>query len=156
MQLYTVYLFLWNALHVSGSSSPHHQELKTVYKVSGTLSKLYCRFIVPDCSICFVQFSLMFLYRCFFCLFGINEFDVHGSVHRKRIFKYNQQDAMLHNLFISVKCSTCFRWFLRPSSGAQICIYSIGYFVKLCCYRRLSWKRFLPVLSSWWWAEEPP
>ena len=47
-----------------------------------------------------------------------------------RIFKYNQQDAALHNLFISVKCSTCFMQFLRPSSGAQNCIYSIGYFVK--------------------------
>ena len=56
--------------------------------------------------------------------------DVHGSVRRKRIFKYNQQDAMLRNLFISVKCSTCFGRFLRPSSGVQNCIYSIGYFVK--------------------------
>ena len=36
------------------------------------------------------------------------------------VFKYNQQDATLHNLFISVKYSTCFRRFLRPSSGAQI------------------------------------
>ena len=35
------------------------------------------------------------------------------------IFKYNQQDSALHKLFISVKCSTCFRRFLRPSSGAQ-------------------------------------
>ena len=43
------------------------------------------------------------------------------------IFKYNQQDATLHNLFISVKCSTCFRGFLRP---VQNRIYSIGYFVK--------------------------
>ena len=33
-------------------------------------------------------------------------------------------------LFISVKCSARFRRFLRPSSGAQNCIYSIGYFVK--------------------------
>ena len=46
-------------------------------------------------------------------------FDGHGSVHRTRIFKYNQQDAMLHKLFISVKRSTCFRRFIRPSSGAQ-------------------------------------
>jgi hypothetical protein len=30
--------------------------------------------------------------------------DIHGSVHRKCIFKYNQQDAKLHNVFISVKC----------------------------------------------------
>jgi len=41
----------------------------------------------------------------------------------KVFFKYNQQDATLHNLFISVKCSACFRRFLRPSSGAQNCIY---------------------------------
>jgi hypothetical protein len=36
MQRYTMYLFLWNAVHVSGGSSAHHQELKTVYTVSGT------------------------------------------------------------------------------------------------------------------------
>jgi hypothetical protein len=34
MQRYTRYLFLWNALHVSGGSSPHHKELKTVYTAS--------------------------------------------------------------------------------------------------------------------------
>ena len=42
MRRYTIYLFLWNALHVSGGSSAHHQELRTVYTASGTLSKLYC------------------------------------------------------------------------------------------------------------------
>jgi hypothetical protein len=36
MQRYTMYVFLWNALHVSGGSSAHHQELKTVYTASGT------------------------------------------------------------------------------------------------------------------------
>ena len=46
-------------------------------------------------------------------LFGIDKFDVHGSLHRKPIFKYNQQDAPLHNLFISLKCSTCFRHFTQ-------------------------------------------
>jgi len=64
------------------------------------------------------------------CGTQICRFDVHGSVRRKRIFKYNQQDAVLHNLFISVKYSTCFSQLLRPSSGAQNCIYSIGYSVK--------------------------
>ena len=44
--------------------------------------------------------------------------------------KYNQRDTKLHNLFIFVKFSTCFRRFLRPSSGAQNWIYSIGFFVK--------------------------
>ena len=32
---------------------------------------------------------------------------------------YIQQDATLHILFISRNCSTCFRWYLHPSSGAQ-------------------------------------
>ena len=33
----------------------------------------------------------------------------------------NQQDAIFHNLFISVRRSTCFRRFFRPSSGDQNC-----------------------------------
>ena len=36
IQRYTIYLFLQNALHVSGGTSTHHQELKTVYTASGT------------------------------------------------------------------------------------------------------------------------
>jgi len=35
------------------------------------------------------------------------------------ILKYNQRDATLHNLFISVKRSTCFRRFVHLSSGTQ-------------------------------------
>ena len=40
--MHNLFIFLWNALHVSGSSSAHHQELKTVYTALGTLSNLYC------------------------------------------------------------------------------------------------------------------
>jgi hypothetical protein len=54
-------------------------------------------------------------------------FDVHVSANCWCIFKYNQQDATLHNVFMSVKCCTCFRQVLCPSSRAQNCIYSIGY-----------------------------
>ena len=36
-----------------------------------------------------------------------------------RFFKYNQQDATLYNILYYRQRSTCFRWFLRPSSGAQ-------------------------------------
>ena len=39
MQRDTIYLFLGNALHVSGGSSAHHQELKTVYTASGYFVK---------------------------------------------------------------------------------------------------------------------
>ena len=45
--------------------------------------------------------------------------NVQGSVHRKYILIHIQQDAMLHDLFISGNCSTCFGWYLRPSSGAH-------------------------------------
>ena len=35
-------------------------------------------------------------------------------------FQYNiQQYATLHSSFISGNCSTCFGWYLRPSSGAH-------------------------------------
>ena len=47
------------------------------------------------------------------------EFKVHASVHRKYIFIYIQQEATLHSLFISGNCSTCFGWYLHPSSGAH-------------------------------------
>jgi predicted membrane chloride channel (bestrophin family) len=49
----------------------------------------------------------------------IFKFDVQVSVHREYIFKYNQKAATLHNSFNSARSSTCFRLFLRPSSGAQ-------------------------------------
>jgi len=40
-------------------------------------------------------------------------FNVKGSVHRKYIPIYIQQDAALHSLFISGNCCTCFRWYLH-------------------------------------------
>jgi hypothetical protein len=46
-------------------------------------------------------------------------FNVHGSVHRKYIPIYIQQDATLHSLFISGNCSTCFGWYFHPPSGAH-------------------------------------
>ena len=44
-------------------------------------------------------------------------FKVQQPVHRKFIPIYIQQDATLHSLFISGKCSTFFGWYLHPSSG---------------------------------------
>jgi hypothetical protein len=54
-----------------------------------------------------------------FPLLIVIAFDIHGYVHRTYISNYNQQDATLNNLFISVKCSTYFRRYLRPTLGAQ-------------------------------------
>jgi hypothetical protein len=55
------------------------------------------------------------------------------------VFKHNQQDAMLHNGIYYYKCSTCFRRFLRPSSGAQNCVHSIRYLSSFFCFLPLSW-----------------
>ena len=42
MQRYTSSLFLWNALHVLGGSSAHHQELKIFIYSVGYFSTLFC------------------------------------------------------------------------------------------------------------------
>jgi hypothetical protein len=55
------------------------------------------------------------------------------------VFKRNQQDATLHNGIYYYKCSTCFRRFLHPSTGAQNCIHSIGYLSSVSCFLPLSW-----------------
>ena len=46
-------------------------------------------------------------------------------MYRYGFAEYNQQDAMIHNLFISVRRSTFFRQFFCPSSGAQNWTYSV-------------------------------
>ena len=47
------------------------------------------------------------------------------------IFQVYQQDATLYNILYYCQCSTCFRRFLRPSSGAQNCTPSIWYMSSL-------------------------
>jgi hypothetical protein len=46
-----------------------------------------------------------------------DSFNVHGSLHRKYIPIYIQQDTTLHILFISGNCCICFGWYHHPSSG---------------------------------------
>ena len=50
------------------------------------------------------------------------------------VFKHNQQDATLHNDIYYYKCSTCFRRFLRPSSGAQKLYTQQRVFVELLLF----------------------
>jgi len=52
---------------------------------------------------------------------------------------YNQQDGTFLNLFISVRRSTCFRRFFRPSPGAQNFTYSVRYLSDRYCYLLLAW-----------------
>jgi len=51
--------------------------------------------------------------------------------------EYNQQDATFHNLFISIRRSTCFRRFFRPSSGAQNCTYQTNTWRCMCSFELL-------------------
>jgi len=87
--------------------------------------------------------------------------------------EYNQQDAKFLNLFISVRRSTCFRRFFRPTPGAQNWTYSVRYWSHNYCYLLLTWMiwncSYIPsklavivwqmpeavcaVLSSWSWKE---
>jgi hypothetical protein len=79
-------------------------------------------------------------------------------------FKYNQQDATLYNILYYCQYSTCFRLFLRPSSGAQNCTYSIWYVWSLLAATasnssKQAWHipdAVCTVLSSRWWAEKSP
>ena len=57
---------------------------------------------------------------------------------RPRFAEYNQLNATFHNLFISTRRSTCFRRFLRPSSGGQNCTYSVRYMSDQYCYLLLA------------------
>jgi len=57
----------------------------------------------------------------------------------EEFIEYNQQDAVFHNFFISVRCSTCFRRFFCPTSGAQNCTYIVSYLSDQCCYLPLAW-----------------
>jgi hypothetical protein len=72
------------------------------------------------------------------------------------------------DLSVSINYSTCFRWFLHPSSGAQNCTYSVRYCqnnTAACCYRGYQQAAGIvltitdavcTVLCSWLWAEKPP
>jgi hypothetical protein len=53
-------------------------------------------------------------------------------------FKYNQQDATLYNILYCCQCSTCFRRFFRPSSGAQT-VYTASGICQACLLLPLAW-----------------
>jgi len=56
-----------------------------------------------------------------------------------RVLIYIKQDATLHSLFISENCSTCFEWYLHPSSGAQTTVSTASGIchtvIAICRYR---------------------
>jgi hypothetical protein len=67
-------------------------------------------------------------------------------MHRKYIPIYIQQDAILHSLFVSGNCSTCFGWYFHPSSGAHTTVSTaLGIchtITAICRYRGRVGNRF--------------
>jgi hypothetical protein len=51
-----------------------------------------------------------------------SKFYVHGSVHHAYMSITVQQDATTYSLFIPINRSTCFVWYLHPSSGSHITV----------------------------------
>ena len=54
--------------------------------------------------------------------------DIHMSVHRKYNSELQQTRRNVSWFIYFYRRSTCFRWFLRPSSGAHNCTYSFEYY----------------------------
>jgi len=100
-------------------------------------------------------------------------YDIHMSVHRNTISNYSQQDATLFEFIYFYRRSTCFRRFLRPSSGAHNCTYSFRYCQPILLLAATVEEISCPltssqltcmiytvyavctVLNSWWWMERP-
>jgi len=60
-----------------------------------------------------------------------------------------QPDATIYGLFISVNCSTCFGWYLHPSSGAHntaSAVSGINETVTATCRER-DWMGTVPIQS---------
>ena len=85
MQRYTIYFC--EMLYMFQAVPPHIIRSSKIYSIGYFVKLLFSAcFIVPDCGICYVQISFdVSVLICFFCLFGINGFDVHGSMLRKYI-----------------------------------------------------------------------
>ena len=67
----------------------------------------------PSCQGCLIEVETSF-------------FPIVGWLHTGTTFaEYNQQDVTFQNLFISIRRSTCFRRFFRPSWGDQNCTFSV-------------------------------
>jgi len=109
MRVFSVYLFLLGALHVSDEFFVHQQEVKTAYTASGI-----CQTVTATCWSSGwnvpsrPRASGWLALRQSFVKFDIGHFKKHESRY-STFAEYNKQDAIFHNLFISVRRSTYFR-----------------------------------------------
>jgi hypothetical protein len=97
MQRYTMYLFLWNDLRVSGGSSAHHQELKTVYTASGTCQALLLSVAVAE----ELELLLVILEKTF---------TMHGSVNVTHQCHHYQCLQWRHWKVLSWTVNCIFKW----------------------------------------------
>jgi hypothetical protein len=75
---------------------------------------------------------------------------IYHKLHNSRLkysFKYNQRDATLYNNLYCCQCSTCFRRFFRPSSGAQT-VYTASGICQACLLLTLAWVIFQLTYAS--------
>jgi hypothetical protein len=89
-------------------------------------------------SSCMVSRNHILLPLCYslnWCLLFITYYirDICMSLHHNIITDYSQQDAMVLEFIYFYRCCTCFRWFLRPSSGAHNCTYDLSIVNQYCC-----------------------
>jgi hypothetical protein len=116
---------------------------KKTYKHSATVSSCNVRYKVPFLHLLYEEFrehdTAFFFLRLMvtlkFRLWGTpilsSKFDIHMSVHRNIITNYSQQSATFLKFIYFYRHSTCFRRFLRPSSGARNCTSSFRYWQPL-------------------------
>jgi len=147
--IYSIGYFVKLLLLPATCSSAHHQELKTVYTAAGTSSNLYCYLsLLPPpivrSSKLYIQHRVLcqtFTATCHLflrpssgvenCIYSIAFFvkplllpATCSSAHHQELKTVYTASGTLSNLY-------CYLPLLPPpSSGAQNCIYSIGYFVK--------------------------
>jgi hypothetical protein len=160
MLLYTVYLYLETALlFFEWYSHPSSGAHTIVSKASGI-----CHTVTATCRYRGVGTGLSVRFK----------FNVHGSVHRKYIPVYIQQDTSLHILFISRNCSTCFGWYLHSSSETHTTVSTAsGIWHTVTAHIQTNSNHSTiaagssnavsntrccrySCLRSWWWVEVPP
>ena len=101
-------------IQVKSQSEASLQTAMTIY------SDMYLLYIELCVDANYILLNTLDRKNLFSCIFKL-------SHNRQRLFKRQwqyiliciQQDAKLHSVFISGNCSTCFGWYLHPSSGAR-------------------------------------
>ena len=112
--------------HVTSADEQHD---KTAILLGFRLHLVLCVCMTCLWTPYIVQFTdkLVYLENKSYLCNNLLIFDIHMSVHCNIITNYNQQDATFLEFIYFYRRSTCFRRFLRPSSGAHNCTYSFTY-----------------------------